>query len=452
MLAVKSVQFRHSEPIGELLETFRRMVNEAVKVALEQRITSRFRLIRAVHGPFKHYGLHTHYALSACEVACGLIRNRKRRKTPYVRGAFLKLDNQTFKIQGNVLRIPVKPRQFIEMPLRMGEYQKSFLSDATLKLGSVTVTASTVTVVFSKTAEAIEPKGYVGIDVNERSLDYATSEGELFNYDLSELPRIHHVYFKKRRDIQRRFCGDRRKSKKLQAKYRIREKHRTEQLMHRVSKIVVEKAKEKAFGIILENIKHIRKAVNRKVLGVNKFNGKVQHISKHSKKLKRRLNSWSFRKLQNFIEYKAKWEGVSVIYVNPGGTSQTCPICGWRKKAREPNGQLFTCPRCGWKMDRHLNAAINLLKTQDEWVWFAHNSPPNVAMSRPLNKAGSRRGEGVSHHSTLEDAPEPAVNLYSIFNSISLKGEASPCPHPLPKSSIRPYTLYFQPIAPTRYQ
>ncbi|KPV64907.1 MAG: hypothetical protein AOA65_0620 [Candidatus Bathyarchaeota archaeon BA1] len=30
---------------------------------------------------------------------------------------------------------------------------------------------------------------------------------------------------------------------------------------------------------------------------------------------------------------------------------------------------------------------------QDEWVRFAHNSPSRVAVSRPLNKAGSRRGE-----------------------------------------------------------
>jgi len=395
ILAVKAVQFKHSEPMGDLLEIFKNMVNEAVRVASEQRITARFRLIRAVYEPFKRYGLHTHYTLSACEVACGLIRNKKRRKTPYVGRAFLKLDNQTFKIQENVLRIPVKPRQFIEIPLRIGNYQRSFLSNPTLKLGSVAVTASTVTVVFSKTAEVIEPKGYVGIDTNERSVDCATSHGNLEKYDLSELPRIHHVYFEKRRIIQRKFYGDLRKSQKLQAKYHTRERHRTEQLMHLVSKSIVEKAKQEGFGIILEQIKHIGRSVNRKVLGVNEFNGKLQRISKNSKRLKRRLNSWSFRKFQGFIEYKARWEGIPVTYINPKGTSQTCPICGCREK---PNGQLFKCRRCGWKADRHLNAAINLLKTQDESVRFTDNSLPHVAVNRPLNKAESRREEGNSHH------------------------------------------------------
>lgn len=123
------------------------------------------------------------------------------------------------------------------------------------------MTASTVTVAFSKTAEVTEPKGYVAMDINEKSLDCATSNGELFRYDLNELPRIHHVYFEKRRKIQRKFCGDRRKSQELQAKYHERERHRTEQLMHLVSKDVVEKAKREGYGIILEQLKHIRKVI-----------------------------------------------------------------------------------------------------------------------------------------------------------------------------------------------
>jgi len=110
MLAVKAVQFKHSSQLGNLLENFKSMVNEAIRVALEQKITSRFRLIKIVYEPFKRYGPHTHYTLSACEIACGIIRNRKRRKEPYVRRAFLKLDNQTFKIKNSVLKIPIKPR------------------------------------------------------------------------------------------------------------------------------------------------------------------------------------------------------------------------------------------------------------------------------------------------------------------------------------------------------
>ncbi len=57
-------------------------------------------------------------------------------------------------------------------------------------------------------------------------------------------------------------------------------------------------------GIILENLKNIRKAINRKVLGINEFNGKVQLISKYSKKLKRKLNSWSFHSYKALLSIK----------------------------------------------------------------------------------------------------------------------------------------------------
>jgi len=133
-------------------------------------------------------------------------------------------------------------------------------------------------------------------------------------------------------------------------------------------------------------LKHIRRAVNRKVMSVNKFNGKIQPISKHSKKLKRRLNSWNFRKLQNFVEYKSNWEGVKTIYVSAKNTSKFCSICGCNIEPREQN-----CPKCG--INRHLNAALNLLKTQDERVRFALDRSSDVAVNRSLNKAESKRGE-----------------------------------------------------------
>jgi len=50
-------------------------------------------------------------------------------------------------------------------------------------------------------------------------------------------------------------------------------------------------------------------------------------VNKKNKNLRRRLNRWNFRKLQFFIEYKAKWCCLDVDYVNPYKTSTLCPIC-----------------------------------------------------------------------------------------------------------------------------
>ncbi|WXG44439.1 MAG: hypothetical protein WED04_10460 [Promethearchaeati archaeon SRVP18_Atabeyarchaeia-1] len=43
-------------------------------------------------------------------------------------------------------------------------------------MGSVSLAACTVSLVFSKTAEVAEPKGYIAYDTNERSLDGASAK------------------------------------------------------------------------------------------------------------------------------------------------------------------------------------------------------------------------------------------------------------------------------------
>jgi len=392
---VKAVRFQY-RPEGELKElfqAFRQMTNDAIRTATEQGITSRFRLIKTVYKDLKRYGLHTHYILSACEVACAVIRNRKRRRTPYITHPFLKLDNQTYRLEGDTLRIPKKPRQFIHIKLKIGEYQEGLLSVPNGKLGSVTINPDRVIVTVTKEIENYEPKGLVAFDTNEASIDGAElidKEVSFKSYDLSSVKTLKHTYYAKRRRIQRRFCNDRRKLRELQGKYRRNEKNRTEAILHKVSRRIVDEAKKKQLGIVLEDLKSIRKGVNRKKRGVNTYNGKEQNISVNTKSMKRRLNTWTFRKLQQFIEYKAKWEGVPVSYVDPRYTSRKCPVCGCTV---EPNGYLTECGNCGLKMNRHLLASLNILKRKDDSLRFGLDSPPREAVIRPLNKAVSRRRE-----------------------------------------------------------
>jgi IS605 OrfB family transposase len=150
---------------------------------------------------------------------------------------------------------------------------------------------------------------------------------------------------------------------------------------------IVRQAKTREQGIILEDLKHIRNAINRRVLGVNSFNGKTQRISRYSKRLKRRLNSWSFRKLQGFIGYKALWEGVKVVKVSPRNTSRVCAVCGC--VMRDPKAKTLEC--CG--TNRHVNACLNMLRIQDERVRFTLDRSAHVAVISPLSKAMSQSGE-----------------------------------------------------------
>jgi len=78
---------------------------------------------------------------------------------------------------------------------------------------------------------------------------------------------------------------------------------------HKIARRIVDFAKEHKMGIIMEDLKWIRQRIN------------------YDRMLNRRLHSWNFRRLQSYIEYKAKLKGLPVVYVSPKGTSSLCLIC-----------------------------------------------------------------------------------------------------------------------------
>lgn len=98
-------------------------------------------------------------------------------------------------------------------------------------------------------------------------------------------------------------------------------------------------AKERGYGIAIENLKGLR---NRKV----------------GKRQRKRLHKWAYRDLINKIVYKAKLHGVPVVFVGSKGT-RTCSGCGAKGKIK---GKIFVCRRCGLMLDRDLNAARNIAK------------------------------------------------------------------------------------------
>jgi len=345
MLSVKAVTFRYkpTEEALSLLETFRNMVNEALRLGFEKKPKSRFKLIMEVYQTFKQrYGLHTHYILNACECAFAMLRNRKWKKKPYAKHLFLKLDNQAYQLNYMLLRIPTAPRNFIIIPLIGGEHQLAFLRDATLKRGSVTLTDSKISISFSKETAEIEPLSMVAYDINEKSM--VSSSGE--KYDLSHVAGMHHQYSRIRASIGKNTHRDRRVKQKLLAKYGKAERHRVNQALHKVSKQIVEKAKQSKSIIVLEKLTNILRSHRR-------GNGE-------GRKMRGRLHRWSFHELQRQIEYKAKWEGIPVEYVRATNTSKKCSQCGFLNKALKYERE-WQCPRCGAILNRDLNAALNIL-------------------------------------------------------------------------------------------
>jgi len=62
----------------------------------------------------------------------------------------------------------------------------------------------------------------------------------------------------------------------------------------------------------------------------------------------------------NATRSKAEEAGSRVVLVNPSGTSQACSRCGLMMK-KGLSERMHRC-KCGLKLDRDLNAAINILR------------------------------------------------------------------------------------------
>ena len=365
MRPVKAIQFRYvaSDELASLFEDFRLMCNDAIRIAVKGKPRSRFTLIEIAYPRLKEYGLHTHYILSACEVAYSVYRNKGRRSTdPYIERAFLKLDNQSYSLNHLLLRIPTTPRHFVYLTLQGSNYHLSFIDDPTLKRGSITLTGRTVSIALTREIAETETLGEVGVDVNERNVTTSDTSGVTIVFDTSKVAELKEQYRAIRAKIGRVTRRDQRISQRLYARCGTREKNRTTQALHRVSKAIVAQAKEKKFGIVMEKLKGIRKLYRRGNGQSSSFRG--------------RMNSWTFSELQRQIEYKARWEGIPVGYVSPRGTSSKCPNCD--SPLTKFEGRRVWCPSCRQGGDRDVIASRNIMAAL-------------VRAARPSR--GSREGE-----------------------------------------------------------
>ena len=74
----------------------------------------------------------------------------------------------------------------------------------------------------------------------------------------------------------------------------------------------------------------------------------------NGKRFNGKIGSWSPFQLEQFMEYRAEDPGKSVIYVDPGFTSQKCSRCGYisRNRRKCPS---FHCTECGFQLHADLN-------------------------------------------------------------------------------------------------
>lgn len=183
---------------------------------------------------------------------------------------------------------------------------------------------------------------FMGVDIGINYLAVASTTDKKCNFFAGgEIKNRRNIYKNMRARLQSKgTLSARRMLNHLAGK----EKRLMTDVNHCISKAIVKFAVENGVNVIgLEDLTGIRDRTNNKLRKEQKY----MH------------NSWAFRQLQTFIEYKAKNAGIITEYVNPEYTSQTCNRCNHISKNNR-NRLKFRCKACGFELNADLNGARNI--------------------------------------------------------------------------------------------
>ncbi len=144
-------------------------------------------------------------------------------------------------------------------------------------------------------------------------------------------------------------------------------------ILNNASKKIVSRGQ----GIVLEDLTGIR--------------NQYRKGNKQGKKSRARMNGWSFYEMRRQIEYKARFESLPVILVDPRNTSAQCSECGARLVSEE-NRQMY-CERCDVHVDRDVNASRNILARgmRAARPWFVPNGTAVEAVKRSCLKIQGKK-------------------------------------------------------------
>ena len=256
------------------------------------------------------------------------------------------INNQNYKIKDSHIEFPVMVNgksKRISVFVKLTDRQKALFSNA--KFGTMRIVTKNHTLVAQIVYNVAEPElksdgNVMGIDLGIKcpAVSYCSDGSVKFcgNGRKNKYMRRHYAYLRKKLQA----------SKKMKAVKRIGDKEQRimRDIDHKLSHDIVETAISHNVKLIkLEQLQNIRSATRK------------------SRKNNHSLHTWSFYRLAQFIEYKAKLAGIKVEYVNPAYTSQTCPVCGHIHHANDRN---YTC-RCGFHIHRDLLGAMNICNSTE---------------------------------------------------------------------------------------
>lgn len=249
-------------------------------------------------------------------------------KVPELQKPCCYINNQNFKIVDDRIEFPVfadGKTARISVNTSITGRQKAILSDA--KLGTMRIVYKgdkiVAQIVYEIPVSAYSDNWNVmGIDLGIKcpAVSYISDGSVTFygNGRKNKYMRRHYKYL--RQKLQ--------KAKHMDAVQRINNKEQRimKDIDHKLSHSIIETAAS-------HNVKTIKLECLSNIRSTTRTSRKNNHS----------LHTWSFYRLTQYIEYKARIAGIKVEYVDPAYTSQKCPVCGHIHHA---NDRDYIC-KCG---------------------------------------------------------------------------------------------------------
>nr|MDO8079939.1 zinc ribbon domain-containing protein [Candidatus Freyarchaeota archaeon] len=298
-------------------------------------------------GGFKHHELRSsllegwpyskHYVDSVIKQAysimnswrCNYVKGKRRAEKPVVKRRFVQIKETLYTHHDGVIRISIKPHQeYVNFDIS----RAWFLNRAEGSMGELILKEDSLTITFRKKLRLEAPRNRIAWDSNEASLDAFHPELGWVRVDLKEAYHIHRTYELKRKRLQKKASKKPSLKAKLE-KYSARERSRTKNLMHK-----------KTSTLTPYPIQHYFERLNKQ--------GMFTHNRSHNRKLAK--SDWTL--FQRFLAYKTGRTGGSL---NPYNSTRRCSKCGGVNEALN-GATTLECRFCGLKIDRQLNAAVNL--------------------------------------------------------------------------------------------
>ena len=202
----------------------------------------------------------------------------------------------------------------------------------------------------------------VSIEV-EDSTEVPTNEGIGIDLGIKDLAICSdgNIYrnINKTKEVKRLEKKKRRLQRKLSKKYVTNKYEKTKNILKLEKELL--KLNHK-----LTNIRHnyihqvTTEIIKRKPSFISLEDLNVSGMMKN-RHLAKAIQEQSFYSFKEILSYKAKSKNVQIIEIPRFyPSSKTCSVCGNVKSDLKLSDRVFICPECGNKMDRDLNASINL--------------------------------------------------------------------------------------------